>query len=157
MKFLKLSTLCLFLAAGLMFFTGAMHPGQAESATASTVTAIDADVNEAESRAQRRAYRKALRENTTFSQRVALKVVQKKLDKQMDAEEPMGTKSQLVALILAIFLGGLGSLRFYLGYTGFGVIQLLTGGGCGIWALIDIIRIAMGDLGPRDGEYDETF
>jgi len=66
-------------------------------------------------------------------------------------------KSQLVALILAIFLGGLGIHRFYLGYTGIGIIQLLTAGGCGIWALIDIIRIAIGDLGPKNGSYDKTL
>ena len=68
-----------------------------------------------------------------------------------------GDKSQLVALILAIFLGGLGIHRFYLGYTGIGIIQLLTAGGCGIWALIDIIRIAIGDLGPKSGRYDKTL
>lgn len=66
-------------------------------------------------------------------------------------------KSQLVALILAIFLGGIGIHRFYLGYTGIGIIQLLTAGGCGIWALIDIIRIAIGDLGPKNGSYDKTL
>ncbi len=66
-------------------------------------------------------------------------------------------KSQLVALILVIFVGGIGIHRFYLGYTGIGIIQLLTLGGCGIWALIDLIRIATGDLKPKDGEYSETL
>lgn len=68
-----------------------------------------------------------------------------------------GSKSQLVALILCIFVGGLGIHRFYLGYTGIGIIQLLTAGGCGVWALIDLIRIATGDLGPKDGGYDKTL
>lgn len=62
-------------------------------------------------------------------------------------------QSQLVALLLCFFLGYLGIHRFYLGYMGIGIIQLLTGGGCGIWALIDFIRIIIGDLGPRDGDY----
>ena len=57
------------------------------------------------------------------------------------SSESKGGESQLIALILAIFLGGLGVHRFYLGYIGIGVIQLLTAGGCGIWALIDIILI----------------
>ena len=38
-----------------------------------------------------------------------------------------------------------------------GVVQLLTGGGCGIWALIDLIRIITGDLKPNGGEYDKTL
>ncbi len=64
-----------------------------------------------------------------------------------------GEKSQLVALLLVIFVGALGIHRFYLGYTGIGIIQLLTGGGCGIWALIDLIMIITGDLKPKDGDY----
>lgn len=70
---------------------------------------------------------------------------------------PKGGKSQIVAAILCFFLGGLGIHRFYLGYTWQGVVQLLTGGGCGIWALIDFIRILIGDLGPKDGKYEKTF
>lgn len=53
----------------------------------------------------------------------------------------------LIAALLCIFLGGLGIHRFYLGYTTIGIIQLLTGGGCGIWVIIDLIRILTGDLG----------
>ncbi len=68
-----------------------------------------------------------------------------------------GGKSQLVALLLVIFVGGLGIHRFYLGYTTIGIIQLLTLGGCGIWALIDLIRIVIGDLGPKDGDYTDTI
>lgn len=64
------------------------------------------------------------------------------------------TKSQLVALLLVIFVGGLGIHRFYLGYTTIGIIQLLTAGGCGIWALIDLIRIITGDLKPKGGRYN---
>ena len=68
---------------------------------------------------------------------------------------PGGDKSWLVALLLCFFLGGLGIHRFYLGYTGIGVIQLLTGGGCGIWVLIDFIRIIIGDLKPNGGDYSD--
>lgn len=66
-------------------------------------------------------------------------------------------KSQLTALLLALFLGGLGIHRFYLGYTWQGVVQLLTLGGLGIWALIDLIRIITGDLKPKDGENEKTL
>lgn len=68
-----------------------------------------------------------------------------------------GGKSQLIALIIAFFLGGIGIHRFYLGYTWQGVVQLLTFGGCGIWALIDLIRIITGDLKPKDGEYTDKL
>ncbi|WP_201979063.1 TM2 domain-containing protein [Hymenobacter rubidus] len=62
-------------------------------------------------------------------------------------------KSQIVALVLVLLVGGLGIHRFYLGYTGIGIVQLLTAGGCGIWALIDLVRIITGDLKPKDGDY----
>ncbi|MEO0403429.1 MAG: TM2 domain-containing protein [Bacteroidota bacterium] len=66
-------------------------------------------------------------------------------------------KSQVVALVLCFFVGVIGVHRFYLGYIGIGIIQILTLGGCGIWALIDLILIATGSLQPIDGPYDETF
>lgn len=72
-------------------------------------------------------------------------------------KDKTGEKSQLVALLLCIFVGYLGIHRFYLGYTGIGVIQLLTLGGCGIWSLIDLIMIITGDLEPKNGPYDKTF
>lgn len=68
-----------------------------------------------------------------------------------------GGKSQLVALLLCIFFGVIGIHRFYLGYIGIGIIQLLTAGGCGIWALIDLIMIITGDLKPKNGDYDKTL
>ena len=51
-------------------------------------------------------------------------------------------KDWLTALLLSWFLGVLGVDAFYLGKTGAGVGKLLTFGGCGIWALIDLIQIA---------------
>ena len=66
-------------------------------------------------------------------------------------------KSQIIAAILAFAIGGLGIHRFYLGYTWQGVVQLLTLGGCGIWALIDLLRICTGDLQPKNGSYAKTF
>jgi TM2 domain-containing membrane protein YozV len=66
-------------------------------------------------------------------------------------------KSQVTALLLSLFLGGLGIPRFYLGYTWQGVVQLLTLGGLGIWSLIDLIRIITGDLQPKNGSYSKTL
>lgn len=98
---------------------------------------------------------------TAIQVKKEVKKIQKELKKQEmspEAAEQADTKSQLVALLLAILVGALGIHRFYLGYTAIGIIQLLTLGGCGVWALIDLIRIAIGDLGPVDGRpYDETL
>lgn len=60
-------------------------------------------------------------------------------------------KDWLVALLLSFFLGGLGIDRFYLGHTGLGVAKLLTLGGCGVWALIDFILIAVNNIKDADG------
>ena len=60
-------------------------------------------------------------------------------------------KDKTTALLLSIFLGGLGIDRFYLGYTGIGILKLLTAGCFGILGLIDIIRIATGALQPANG------
>ena len=60
-------------------------------------------------------------------------------------------KQKIPAALLCWFLGALGVHRFYLGYTGIGVIQLLTLGGCGIWTIIDFIMILTGGLKDADG------
>jgi len=57
----------------------------------------------------------------------------------------------LVALLLCFFLGCLGIHRFYTGHTTIGVVQLLTLGGCGIWALIDFIMILIGNFQDAEG------
>ena len=85
-----------------------------------------------------------------------LEKLQKKLEKNT-ASNTTSSRSQIVALLLVIFLGGFGIHRFYLGYTAIGIIQLLTFGLFGIWTLIDLIRIVVGDLEPRDGPYEETL
>ena len=49
----------------------------------------------------------------------------------------MELKDPTTALILSIFLGGLGVDRFILGDVGIGVGKLLTCGGCGVWTIVD--------------------
>jgi hypothetical protein len=60
-------------------------------------------------------------------------------------------KDWTTALILSVFVGTLGVDQFYLGNTGLGIGKLLTLGGCGIWALIDIIRIATNSVPDSNG------
>jgi TM2 domain-containing membrane protein YozV len=83
-------------------------------------------------------------------------LVKKAEQKNMPAAQAEG-KSQIVAAVLAFVIGVLGIHRFYLGYTGIGIAQLLTLGGCGVWALIDLIRIITGDLKPKGGDYTDKF
>lgn len=59
-------------------------------------------------------------------------------------------KDWLVALLLSIFVGEFGVDRFYLGHIGLGILKLVTGGGCGIWWLVDVILIATNSL--KDGQ-----
>jgi hypothetical protein len=65
--------------------------------------------------------------------------------------EPLSDKSKLVAGLLQLFIGTLGIGRFYLGHNGIAIAQLLTCGGCGIWALIDGILILIGHVRDAQG------
>jgi TM2 domain-containing membrane protein YozV len=60
-------------------------------------------------------------------------------------------KSKMAAGLLGIFLGGFGVHRFYLGYTGIAVAQLILGiVTCGvvsgIWGLVEGIMILTGSI-----------
>lgn len=50
-------------------------------------------------------------------------------------------KDFVVAWLLALFLGFLGVDRFYRGFVGLGILKLITCGGAGIWALVDLLII----------------
>ena len=47
----------------------------------------------------------------------------------------------VLAIILSIIVGEFGIDRFLIGDIGLGIGKLLTGGGCGIWWLIDLFLI----------------
>ena len=60
-------------------------------------------------------------------------------------------KEWLVAVILSLVVGWLGIDRFYLGYIGLGILKLVTLGGFGIWAIIDLILIVIGNMTDAQG------
>ncbi len=69
----------------------------------------------------------------------------------MSMEAGTSEKSFVTTLILCVLLGGLGVHRFYVGKIGTGILMLLTLGGLGIWALIDLIIIATKSFKDSEG------
>lgn len=104
-------------------------------------------------------YRKLTGERLGVKKSIELKAAQHLVKKKLKKGGGFGDGpySQVAALLLCFFLGTLGIHRLYLGYSNWW-LQLITLGGCGIWSLIDLIRIIVGDMGPADGSaYDTTL
>ena len=66
--------------------------------------------------------------------------------------ENASERDWLTALLLAIFIGGLGIHRFYVGKIGTGIIMVLLcwTGISSIWAIIDIIFLATGKFKDKE-------
>ena len=56
---------------------------------------------------------------------------------QFNAIQGLQLKDPTILLVLSLFFGTYGVDRFLLKETGLGVVKLLTGGGCGIWTIVD--------------------
>jgi len=112
-------------------------------------------------------------ERLGFQKSIALKAAQKAIRKQMKKEAKMGIaedaggdKNQLVALLLAIFLGGLGIHSFYQGKTLKGILQIvlaltswliIPGILLFAWIIYDVITIAIGSQEPKNGTWDPAL
>lgn len=64
----------------------------------------------------------------------------------------MSDKKRLLASLLCFFFGVFGAHRFYVGKVGTAVVQLLTIGGLGIWAMIDLLVILFGEFTDSEGK-----
>ena len=51
------------------------------------------------------------------------------------------THDWLITLVLCFLVGYLGIHRFYTKNYAAGILQFFTGGGCGVWWLVDLILI----------------
>jgi TM2 domain-containing membrane protein YozV len=57
----------------------------------------------------------------------------------------------LPAFLLCFLLGVFGAHRFYVGKIGTAILMIVTIGGLGIWALIDLIMIVVGAFTDKEG------
>jgi TM2 domain-containing membrane protein YozV len=60
-------------------------------------------------------------------------------------------KGFVPALLLCILLGAFGAHRFYVGKPLTAILMIVTFGGLGVWALIDLIVIATGGFKDSKG------
>jgi TM2 domain-containing membrane protein YozV len=59
----------------------------------------------------------------------------------------------LATFLLCFIFGVFGVHRFYLGRVGTGILMLITLGGLGIWYIIDLILIIVGQMRDSHGNY----
>lgn len=66
-------------------------------------------------------------------------------------------KNFVITWLLSLFLGVIGVDRFYLGKIGTGILKLITAGGFGLWAIIDLILVLTGNQRSKDGRPLEGY
>ena len=64
----------------------------------------------------------------------------------------MSNKDFLTTLLLCIFIGIFGAHRFYVNKQGTGLLMLLSGGGLGVWWLIDLAMISSRNFKDKEGQ-----
>jgi TM2 domain-containing membrane protein YozV len=65
--------------------------------------------------------------------------------------ETKSDKLVLPVFVLCLLFGMFGAHRFYVGKIGTGILMILTFGGLGIWAFIDLVLILCGEFTDKDG------
>lgn len=64
--------------------------------------------------------------------------------------EQKTVQSKSTMILVSFFLGNLGIHRLMMGYSNWW-LMLITFGGCGIWSLIDFIKLVTGSMNMADG------
>ncbi len=98
-----------------------------------------------------------VKNNSVFAPATAMKKLAEKVVKKSAAaaaEKKAGGKKWIIAVVLCWLLGWTGAHRYYLGYSNWW-LMLITFGGLGIWALIDLVRIIIKDMQPFNGRYED--
>lgn len=67
----------------------------------------------------------------------------------MSEQKP--AQQKIVMMLVCLFLGAYGIHRLMMGYKNWW-LMLLTLGGCGIWTIVDLIKIATGSMKMADGQ-----
>ena len=82
--------------------------------------------------------------NSTSTQNSELKTLEKSSVEKVSAKpaKTQGDNDKLTTILLWLFLGGFAAHRWYAGKpAGMNILYILTFGGFGIWALIDLVNI----------------
>jgi hypothetical protein len=78
------------------------------------------------------------------TQNAEVKAVEKALTEKVSAkpEKTQMDKEMIITLLLWFFLGGVAAHRWYKKKpVGWNILYIITLGGCGIWAIVDLINI----------------
>ena len=86
---------------------------------------------------------KSKEENSVSKTEKSITKLSKKADKKAAAPSaPSKDDEFIITLLLLLFLGGFAAHRWYRGKpAGWNILFILTAGGCGVWAIVDLVNI----------------